>query len=186
MREDLQAIIERASRLSEDQALLLFWTLIREVHRQSELAREVKAEGRALRAATARNQFTRFDVLELFTNVRIVRPGNWNPRAVRREHEDSYREMTDRCAGQRWVQREVATDHCFACSTMPRALYLHHVIEVQHGGSNDRRNKVPLCYECHRRLHPWLLEQHEGFESSRTILPRLLQSLKRNLVKVVA
>jgi 5-methylcytosine-specific restriction endonuclease McrA len=57
---------------------------------------------------------------------------------------------------------------CFGCFTRERMTYWHHVVQVQHGGDNDTRNLVSICYDCHRRIHPWLkdgttAERRHGF-----------------------
>lgn len=61
-------------------------------------------------------------------------------------------------------------DHCFVCGTEEDRIYRHHVIQLQHGGSNTPRNVVPLCHACHREIHPWLakgtsLEKRRGWTS---------------------
>jgi 5-methylcytosine-specific restriction endonuclease McrA len=99
------------------------------------------------------------------TQVTVQRPAAWAPDAVRSAHQHG--------------PRGIATRQCFGCRA-ERKLYVHHVIEIQHGGSNDPRNRVPLCFSCHQRLHPWLQDEparHE-FESVREIMPRVLQSFE--------
>jgi hypothetical protein len=32
----------------------------------------------------------------------------------------------------------------------------HHVIQIQHGGADVTRNKVPVCDVCHADIHPWI------------------------------
>lgn len=45
---------------------------------------------------------------------------------------------------------------CFVCRSRDWRLYRHHVIQLQHGGSNSVRNVVSLCHAHHRAVHPWL------------------------------
>jgi 5-methylcytosine-specific restriction endonuclease McrA len=45
---------------------------------------------------------------------------------------------------------------CWACSKQPAELR-HHIIELQHGGRNERENLVALCNFCHSRVHNWLI-----------------------------
>lgn len=45
-------------------------------------------------------------------------------------------------------------DKCFACNE-PSQLR-HHIILLKHGGTNDARNLVSLCTNCHAHIHPWL------------------------------
>lgn len=44
---------------------------------------------------------------------------------------------------------------CWVCE-QPRRLRWHHVIQLQHGGSNHPRNRVPICDEDHAYIHPHL------------------------------
>ena len=99
--------------------------------------------------------------------VVLNRPVSWDRAAIRRAHE--------REPGRFEPRLSKAT--CFACLSR-EALYFHHLVEVQNGGSNSLRNKVPLCFPCHQYLHPWLTENPaanrvvRGFESLYQIFAR--------------
>lgn len=82
----------------------------------------------------------RVALLQAFAEVAIVRPSGWDP-AVVREEAGAYR---------------VLAAQCFACFSAQRALAWHHVIQIQHGGSNTPRNRVGICPACHADIHPWL------------------------------
>lgn len=100
----------------------------------------------------------RRELLQHMTHVSIARPPEWDRAAIRHEHETSVAR----------VGLNGLTRACFACLTMDRRVYVHHVIEIQHGGSNHPRNRVSLCFRCHHDLHPWLVEpadRHQGWES---------------------
>jgi 5-methylcytosine-specific restriction endonuclease McrA len=43
---------------------------------------------------------------------------------------------------------------CFACGAWARVP--HHVIFIEHGGTNSPLNLVFLCRSCHGAIHPWL------------------------------
>ncbi len=43
---------------------------------------------------------------------------------------------------------------CSVCQS--KATEIHHVIQIQHGGRNDKRNLVPICNDCHCKIHPWM------------------------------
>ncbi len=43
---------------------------------------------------------------------------------------------------------------CFGCSHP--GFNRHHIIQLQNGGINSRRNLVILCDDCHAEIHPWL------------------------------
>jgi hypothetical protein len=108
----------------------------------------------------------RLGLLLLMTHVVIERPADWDFAAVRRDHENGITEPP----GVR-ISREL----CFACYS-GSFLYLHHIIEVQNGGSNWHRNKVAVCFGCHKYLHPWLTAEPPrrrtgGFQSAAEIGP---------------
>lgn len=43
---------------------------------------------------------------------------------------------------------------CFACGA--NATARHHIIQLQNGGINSKKNLVSLCDACHAEIHPWL------------------------------
>ena len=43
---------------------------------------------------------------------------------------------------------------CFGCGGTGTAR--HHIIQIQNGGHDAKRNLVSLCGECHAEVHPWL------------------------------
>lgn len=63
----------------------------------------------------------------------------------------------------------MARDRCYACLRRDRTLYIHHIIQVQHGGSSTPRNMVAICHECHRKIHPWLDEREYRVRRSELI-----------------
>jgi 5-methylcytosine-specific restriction endonuclease McrA len=44
---------------------------------------------------------------------------------------------------------------CWVCRSAP-PYHDHHIIQIQHGGTNEKMNRVGLCYDCHREVHPWM------------------------------
>ena len=52
--------------------------------------------------------------------------------------------------------RHSLTSHkkCFACPNL--ANVRHHIILLNNGGINSKRNLVSLCNECHKKIHNWL------------------------------
>ena len=44
---------------------------------------------------------------------------------------------------------------CFVCGN--RFNHRHHIIQIQHGGRNRKRNLVLLCRECHSLVHKGLM-----------------------------
>jgi len=43
---------------------------------------------------------------------------------------------------------------CFACGGAPDCR--HHIVQLQNGGINSKKNIVSLCNSCHSKIHPWL------------------------------
>ena len=43
---------------------------------------------------------------------------------------------------------------CFVCRESGEVR--HHIIPINGGGTNAKRNVVPLCRPCHAEIHPWL------------------------------
>jgi HNH endonuclease len=82
----------------------------------------------------------RLGALKRFAEVAIVRGADWNPVEIRATSQ----------------VRNLHATACFACRTDARELHWHHVIQIQHGGSNYLRNRVALCAACHAEIHPWL------------------------------
>lgn len=82
----------------------------------------------------------RLAALRRFAEIAIVRPAEWDYADVRELAQKS---------GSRSGQ-------CYGCRTDSRALISHHVIQIQHGGSNSPRNRVAICEACHADVHPWL------------------------------
>ena len=32
----------------------------------------------------------------------------------------------------------------------------HHIILLKDGGLNEKINLMPICYDCHKKVHPWI------------------------------
>lgn len=113
---------------------------------------------------------SRLELLLYLGAVRVPRPAEWDFAAVRRDHE-------------RGLNQNIKIDkrQCFACLTNGQ-LYLHHILEVHHGGSNTPRNIVPLCFTCHQYLHPWLkeppvLRNLRGFEHVCAVVEQVAEQI---------
>lgn len=78
--------------------------------------------------------------LRRFAEIAIERDANWNREEVRATSQ----------------QHNLRAHACFACRAGGRPIAWHHVIQIQHGGSNLLRNRVALCEPCHADVHPWL------------------------------
>lgn len=93
----------------------------------------------------SRDRTIRLDVLRELSVVAVRRPDDWDPRAVR----------------EAFVARLYPKDGCFSCFQKNRRTWWHHVIAIDHGGSNSERNQVMVCHICHQRIHPWLPEESD-------------------------
>lgn len=63
-------------------------------------------------------------------------------------------------ARTKFVAWKVRRDkRCFVCGLWARLR--HHIIQLQHGGSNSKKNIVALCDDCHAEIHPWLKDVEE-------------------------
>ena len=85
-------------------------------------------------------QVDRMGALRRFAELAIFRDGDWDPAVIRATSK----------------QHNLRAQHCFGCAADNRPLNWHHVIQIQHGGSNLLRNRVALCDPCHADVHPWL------------------------------
>ena len=45
--------------------------------------------------------------------------------------------------------------NCFVCKRS-EVKNIHHIIQIQHGGTNDEGNLIGLCLDCHVDIHPWM------------------------------
>src|SRR5262249_31776261 len=43
---------------------------------------------------------------------------------------------------------------CFICQNQSH--HRHHLIPLVNGGINCKINRLPLCRDCHPKIHPWL------------------------------
>lgn len=51
---------------------------------------------------------------------------------------------------------------CYACGQRDVRLIRHHIVQIQHGGSNRLRNIIAICQHCHAQIHPWLPAPIQG------------------------
>lgn len=61
-----------------------------------------------------------------------------------------------RTRGPRWhvISKEVtaAFPFCACCGARRKRLEVHHIVPYRLTGDNDRRNLIPLCSRCHKRV----------------------------------
>jgi len=95
------------------------------------------------------NTGDRLGALRRFAEIAIVRDADWDPAAVRAAVDN----------------HPLRARGCFACRGRSMPIAWHHVIQIQHGGSNLLRNRVALCGPCHSEIHPWLPKQPRRTDS---------------------
>lgn len=93
---------------------------------------------------SVRDDADKLELLRQLSVVAIDRDDEWDKGTVR--------------AGMAGTTLRLTADRCFVCQNEEWHLSWHHIIQVQHGGSNDPRNFVRVCGWCHGRIHPWLPE----------------------------
>lgn len=89
----------------------------------------------------------RIELLKVFAAQPVTRGEDWSATSIRTESNDV---------------SNLRAENCFSCRGVERKLYWHHIVQVQHGGSNLPRNRIAICYRCHARIHPWLPSDRKG------------------------
>jgi len=44
---------------------------------------------------------------------------------------------------------------CFVCK-LKNAISPHHIILLKNGGMDNIHNRISICEECHKIIHPWI------------------------------
>jgi hypothetical protein len=45
---------------------------------------------------------------------------------------------------------------CCNCERSDTRLDVHHIVPIEHGGTNRLSNLAVLCFDCHAKIHPWM------------------------------
>lgn len=103
----------------------------------------------------------RIGAIRRFAEIAIVRPADWD------------------YAGERSAApRGISVPQCYGCRVQAGPYHRHHIIQIQHGGSNYIRNIVGLCEACHADVHPWLPKANRarahGWSSITDLAPTVL------------
>jgi 5-methylcytosine-specific restriction endonuclease McrA len=53
------------------------------------------------------------------------------------------------------IPRDFLKLPCFICGSN-KTVVRHHMIQVQHGGTNINKNIITVCESCHEGIHPWM------------------------------
>lgn len=107
-------------------------------------------------------------VLRTYAEIAIERDADWNPADVRAQWD----------ATRHAVSARLCAQNCFGCLSGDRALSWHHIIQIQHGGTNTVRNLTSLCDHCHRVIHPWMPAEVRRPSHGFTALGDLLEQWK--------
>jgi len=109
----------------------------------------------------------RIAALRRFAEIAIVREADWDPQAIRDASQD----------------HPLHARACYACRVGRQTLVWHHIIQIQHGGSNYLRNRVALCAACHHDVHPWLPKSariQPGWSSLAELIPLAFAVLEKD------
>ena len=60
---------------------------------------------------------------------------------------------------------------CFHCAAHPALCQIHHIKPVSQGGSTRLDNMVPVCWDCHNRIHHNGWKIHKGPDGHHTLHP---------------
>jgi hypothetical protein len=106
----------------------------------------------------------RLALLQELAQVVVERPDTWDIARVRRESGAV----------------KIPTEACFCCRHRDRAIDRHHIVQVHQGGSNASRNFVPLCRDCHARVHPHMEPaERPGWVGTRDLVAEFFSKNKR-------
>lgn len=87
----------------------------------------------------------KMDLLKAYATI-IVYYGDQVDREIRRKKFNKVKDRRHSFKSHR---------NCFVCQK-GHDLIRHHIIQLQNGGINSKRNIVTLCKECHTEIHPHL------------------------------
>ena len=60
---------------------------------------------------------------------------------------------------------------CFHCKANPAMCQIHHIKPVSQGGATSIENMVPVCWDCHNKIHHHDWQIHTSGESMHTLHP---------------
>lgn len=99
-------------------------------------------------------QLWRSEVKKCSQWARLSLLKKWAELKVKRRNDNrTLQEM--RAAANRSTPPRDRDGPCWCCHLF-RPLFRHHVIQLQHGGTNYHLNIVRICWDCHAKIHPWL------------------------------
>lgn len=119
----------------------------------------------------------RLQLLRLYSMVVVERPESWDRAKIRGDFQQRPGELSI---------------GCFSCFSRSRPRQLHHVLQIQHGGSNSPRNLVTICHDlsesskaasCHQTLHLWMRPSVSSHETTHTVLDSVVAALSEALMR---
>lgn len=51
-------------------------------------------------------------------------------------------------------KNELTSNKCYICGGT--AYCMHHIIPLYSNGKNRKRNLIPVCFDCHSKIHPFM------------------------------
>lgn len=56
---------------------------------------------------------------------------------------------------KRRIEKHFSIGICKVCEKN-KSNCQHHIIFIKNGGSNGKNNRLPICNDCHKEIHPWM------------------------------
>lgn len=74
-------------------------------------------------------------------------------------------------------------DLCYVCNEN-RMWTQHHIFLIKNGGLNWELNKIPICYDCHKLIHPWIPPKDVAFIKKNQDIMKEASELRINMSKL--
>ena len=97
-----------------------------------------------------KNDGTKFDRDEKLQAIKILAET-----IIPRKSQQTLQYRRERFNKVKQHRHSIKTNNlCFICGG--KAQCRHHLIQLQNGGINSKRNLISICNKCHADVHPWL------------------------------
>ncbi len=83
----------------------------------------------------------------------------WRTKSSRTATEGQRQALLDRWGG------------CFHCAARPDMCQIHHIVPVSQGGVTKIDNMVPVCWDCHNKIHHHGWQVHKRPDERHTLHP---------------
>ncbi len=111
--------------------------------------RKIQKRKKQLRKISKKNSFT-FEMLNSYKLDIDEKINNLKQLANKGFGKINTKEYKKLRAKKNYLTGEV----CYICGE--KAYCMHHIVPLCHGGNNDDRNLIPICLDCHNKIHPFM------------------------------